>query len=399
LQNLNFLDYLGRITSILSIVLFGSFLLLTSSRTAAQPADNSKLLPPSIGENWRAVGSEKKLNPDEWAILPNADVYAEYGLQILANRSYTDGERKINLEVFEMKFASGAYGLYTYNQGSFGANRREIYSGRYLFSISTDKDDLTGANIDQTLIEYLKKLPLDTAGEHPYLQLHLPEENKIEGSERYLFGPIVLSQLKNFVHLKDQINFMGGTEVVTADYRNGAGRMNLLIIEYHTPQSATEGLAKVTAQSNSLPQEEKDRQIIKRIGNYVVNAVNIQDLNAAQKTVSQIKYTKKLIWEGTKYTDIPLQFRPPDPAAVMEAKRTIYIVVRSLYTVALLMTGTIFMGVIVGTSYFYLRRYRRRKLGLDEIFGDSSIRLNLDLDDYLLDSEDSTIKRLGSGKG
>src|SRR5262245_4715721 len=278
----------------------------------AQPADNNKLLPPSIGENWRAVGSEKRLNPDEWGILPNADVYTEYGLQSLANRSYTDGERKINLELFEMKFASGAYGLYTYNQGSFDANRLEFYSGRYLFSISTDNNDLTGANIDQTLIQYLKKLPVNTAGEHPYLQLHLPEENKIDGSERYMFGPIALGRLKNFVHLKDLVNFMGGTEVVTADYRNGAGRMNLLIIEYHTPQSATEGLTKLTAHLNSLPQEEKDRQIVKRIGNYVVNAVNIQDLNGAQKTVSQIKYTKRLIWEGTKYTDIPLQFRPPD---------------------------------------------------------------------------------------
>lgn len=381
------------------MILFGSFLLLISSRTAAQSADNDKLLPPIIGERWRAVGSKRKLNADEWGILPNADVYAEYGLQSLANRTYSDGERKINLEVFEMKFVSGAYGLFTYNQGSFGANRQEFYSGRYLFSVSTDKNDLTGANIDQNLIEFLKKLPEDTAGEHPYLQLHLPEENKIAGSERYLFGPIALGQLKNFAHLKDLVNFMGGTEVVTADYRNGAGRMNLLIIEYHTPQSATAGHAKVNAHFNSLPQEEKERQIVKRIGNYIVNAVNIQELDSAQKTVSQIKYTKKLIWEGSKYTDIPLQFRPPDPVAVAEAKRTIYILVRSLYSVAILLTGTFFMGVIAGTTYFYLRRWRRRKLGLDELFGDSGQSIRLNLDDYFLDSEDSTIKRLGSGKG
>lgn len=398
MQNLNFPGYLSRITSI--ICLFGSILILNSSTISAQPANKEILLPSSIGERWRAAGSEKRLNPDQWSILPDADVYAEYGLQNLSIRSYTDGHRKINIEVFEMKFTSGAYGLFTYNQGSFAGNRQEFYSGRYLFGVSTDKNDIKdGAYIDQALIEELKKLSSEKAGEHPYLQSHLPEENKISGSEKYMLGPVALGRLKNFSHLKELINFMGGTEVVTADYRNGAGRMNLLIIEYHTPQLATEGLARLNAHLNSISPEEMERQIVKRIGNYIVNAVNIQDLGGAQKILSQIKYTKKVIWEGTKYTDIPLDSRPPDTAAIAEAKRTIYILVQSLYSVVFLLTGTFFMGVIAGTTYFYWRRYRRRKLGLDELFGDTGESIRLNLDDYLLDSTDSTIKRLGSGKG
>jgi hypothetical protein len=399
LQNLNFPDYLSRIASIISMILFGSFTVLIPSSTAAQQANKEGLLPLSFGR-WQASGSVRTLNPDQWSVLPNADIYAEYGLQHLSNRSYTDGQQKINLEVFEMKFASGAYGLYTYNQANLTADRQEFYSGRYLFSLSTTQKDLTDiARIDQGLIEDLKKLPVDTAGEHPYLQSHLPEENKIADSERYLLGPVALSQLKNFAHLKDLIDFQGGTEVVTAAYRNGNGRMNLVIIEFHTPQSAKAGLARLTAHLNSLPQEEKEQQILKRVGNYIVNAVGIQDISAAQKIINQIKYTKQIIWEGSKFTDIPLEARPPDPTAIAEAKRTIVILVRSLYYVVLLITGTFFMGVLAGTTYFYWRRYRRRKLGIDDIFGDLGDSIRLNLDDYLLDSEDSTIKRLGSGKG
>jgi hypothetical protein len=397
LQNLKFQVYLNRLSSVLLLILFGSLMTIITVSASAQSAKRENLLPSILSERWRIAGSEKTLNSEQWSVLPDADIYAEYGLQNLTNRSYTDGQRKINLEIFEMKFISGAYGLFTYHQGSLGEERQEFYSGRYLISLSIDQNNISkGEKIDQHLIEELKKLPLDSAGEHPYLQLHLPEENKIANSDRYILGPVAVGRLKNFSHLKDLIDFRGGTEVVTADYRNGNGRMNLVIIEYHTPQSASAGFSQLTAHINSLSQEEQERQILKRIGNYIVNAVNIQDLGAAQKVIGQIKYTKKVFWEGSKYSDIPLHSRPLDTVAINEAKRAIYIVVQSLYSVALLVTGTFFMGLIAGTTYFYWRRYRRRKLGLDEIFGDESIRLNLD--DYLLDSEDSTIKRLGSGK-
>jgi hypothetical protein len=380
------------------MILFGSFMVLIPSSTAAQTANT--LLPSSIGGRWQAAGPVRNLNPDQWNVLPHADIYAEYGLQNLTNRSYTDGQQKINLEVFEMKFISGAYGLYTYNQANLTADRQEFYSGRYLFSLSTAQKDLTDiAKIDPGLVEELKKLPVDRSGEHPYLQKHLPEENKIAGSERYLLGPVALGQLKNFVHLKDLVDFQGGTEVVTAAYRNGSGRMNLVIIEFHTPQSAKEGLTRLTAHLNSLSQEEREQQILKRVGNYIVNAVGFQDKSAAQNIINQIKYTKQIIWEGNKFSDIPLDYRPPDPTAIAEAKRTIYILVSSLYYVVLLISGTFFMGVLAGTTYFYWRRYRRRKLGIDDIFGDLGESIRLNLDDYLLDSEDSTIKRLGSGKG
>src|SRR5262249_24307821 len=131
-------------------------------------------------------------------------------------------------------------------------------------------------------------------GQLPSLPLHLPERDKIAESEKYIIGPIALTKLKSFCELKDVINFDGGVEAVVTDYRNGNGQMNLILVEYKTPQMASDNYARFQGYFNTLPQIEKDRRILKRVGNYVVIAVNIQDMPAAQNIVGQIKYETKI---------------------------------------------------------------------------------------------------------
>ena len=167
-----------------------------------------------------------------------------------------------------------------------------------------------GADSDQQLFEAIKPNLIGGEGEFPSLPLHLPEADRIAGSEKYIIGPAALSRLKNFSGLKDAIGFGSGAEVTTADYRSGGGQMNLIIVEYYTPQSASDGQARIQDHFNALPQPEKDRLILKRIGNYVAAMSNIQDMPAAQNIVGQIKYEKKIYWAGRKFTDIPLDFPP-----------------------------------------------------------------------------------------
>jgi hypothetical protein len=364
-----------------------------NSHAAQQLRD---LLPARLGETWRAAGQARIWNIEQFSALPDADVYSEYGLQKIISRAYTNGKTIVTVEIFDLRFISGAYGLFTFNRVFLQPNRRELYEGRYLVSISSDSD---GKVIDQSFIEAVKPGLIGEVGQFPFLPSHLPEQDKIAESEKYIVGPAALAKLQVFGDLKNLVGFDGGVEAIMADYRNGDGIMNLMIIEYHTPQSASDGYARIEGYFNSLPQQEKEKRMLKRTGNYVVEAVNIQDRASAQNIIGQIKYEAKVYWAGRKLSDVPLEFRPPDPVALEEARRTVQVLLRSFYWIGAMLLSAILLGIIAGSSLFYWNRYRRRKLGLDHLFSDAGGSLRLNLDDYLLAPEEKSIRQIGEGDG
>jgi hypothetical protein len=368
--------------------------LLTAQVVQAQTSDRV-ILPDSLGQKWRAVGPARVLAGQRLSSLPNAGALAEYGLQRVISRVYTDGGAESPVEVFELNLIPNAYGLFTFNRGQLPPNSREFLQGRYVVRISR-----RGAGVDpdadRQIFEAIKPDLIGGEGELPALPMHLPEADKIAESEKYVIGHAALARLKNFSDLKDAIGFGTGAEVVTADYRNGAGQMNLIAVEYYSPQSADDGEARIRDHFNALPQDEKDRLIIKRVGNYVVAVSKIQDRQAAENIISQIKYQKKVYWAGRKFTDIPLEYRPPDPLALEEYTRTVKTMVRSFYWTGIALLSAILLGFAAGFSLFQWKRYRRRKLGLENVFSDAGGSLRLNLDDYLL-PEPPQIKRIGEG--
>jgi hypothetical protein len=361
----------------------------------AQAQVGSALLPDNPGGDWRAVNRTRILKSDEWSILPDAPIYTEYGLQRLHSRVYRKGDAKATVEIFEMRYPSEAYGLFTFNRGSLSPNRREFYVGSYLFSIDSVLND---QQLDSSLIEILKKSLPNQSGNLSLLPSHLPEQHKIAGSEKYLVGPAALARLKDFSALKDVIKFDGGVEIVVADYKIEDDAMGLMIIEYHTPQLASDGQRSITKYLDSLSQNDKGSRIFKRVGNYLVHAINVKDTTEAENLIGQIKYEYKVYWEGKKYSDIPIDFRPPDPAAIEEGNRTLKIMIRSFYWVGALMSSSLLLGLVAGAAFFYWRRYRRRKLGMDDLFSDAGESVRLNLEDYLLRPGQSAAKQIGDGR-
>jgi len=353
-----------------------------------------ELLPDRLGDRWRALGPARILDARSLLSLPDADVQGEYGLQRVISRVYADDKIRASVDVFELNFISNAYGLFTFNRGNLPANSREFYRGCYVVRVSPPTPD---ENFAQQIFEAIKPNLTGREGQLSSLPLHLPEQDKIAESEKYIIGPAALTKLKNFSELKDVIKFDAGVEAATADYRSGGGQMSLIIVEYHTPQLASDGHTQIQAHFNTLPQIEKDRRIFKRIGNYVVAAVNIQDMPAAQNIVGQIKYQTKVYWAGRKLSDIPLEYRPPDPVEIEEATRTVQILLRSFYWMGAMLLSALLLGLGAGASLFYWKRYRRRKLGLDDLFSDAGGSVRLNLDDYLL-PDNPQIKQIGEGE-
>jgi hypothetical protein len=369
-------------------------LLLTAQAVQAQTSDK-EILPDRLSQKWRAVGPARVLAGPGLSSLPDADALGEYGLRRVISRVYTDGSVESPVEVFELNLIPSAYGLFTFNRGKLPSNSREFLQGRYVVRVSR-RDSGADAEADRQIFEAIKPDLIGGEGELPSLPMHLPEANKIAESEKYIIGPAALSRMKNFSDLKDAIGFGVGAEVVTADYRNGDGQMNLIVVEYYSPQSAQDGEARIQNYFNTLPQNEKDRVILKRVGNYVVAMSKIQDMAAAQNIIDQIKYQKKIYWAGRKFTDIPLEYRPTDPVALEEYTRTVKTMVRSFYWTGIALLSALLVGFAAGFSLFQWKRYRRRKLGLENVFSDAGGSLRLNLDDYLL-PDNSQIKRIGEG--
>jgi hypothetical protein len=375
----------------------------TSNATAIEKtgsessSSQNELLPGRLGNSWRHSGSIITINSEKFSDFPDADIHAEYGLRRIIKRPYTDGKSRLSIDIFEMNYVSGAYGLFTYNRSKREPGSLEFYQGRYLVRISSGSTNTDPAHVmNDSLATAIKSNMTGEEGEFPRLPSHLPNQDKIADSEIYVIGPAVLSRVNHLQEFKDIIDFEGGAEVVTADYRNGKDVMKLIIVEYHTPQSSSFGYEKFQDAYNSLIDSEKNRRVIKRIGNYIVLALNVDDIQAAQNIVGQIKYEARIYWAGRNIGDIPIQFRPPDTVAIEEAKRTTIVVIRSFYWIGAMLLSAILIGIIAGGSLFYWNRYRRRKLGLDDLFSDAGGTVRLNLDDYLLPPEETPVKQIGN---
>lgn len=359
---------------------------IKTERPPQTPAIKIATLPDKIGAHWRAIGNSRVLNADQSLVLPDGAIYAEYGLQNLTTRFYTDGKVKVAVELFQTQFPSEAYGLLTFTRSTKRRKDLAFYAGPLLVQVSAESEEDT---IDQSFLADLKTVLATEEGELPALPFNLPEQGKIAGTERYVIGPLALAQMKEFEGLKNVVNFSGGTHAVMANYGDANSKLGLIIVEYHTPQLASDGHSQFQNYFNNLTRQEKSSWLLKRIGNYVVAAADVQDIQAAESIIAQVKYSPKVYWEGKKITDLPIQFRPPDPLAIQEASQTASMIVRTFYWIGIMITGAIIIGFITGGSFFYWKRYRRRKLGVDDIFSDAGGTVRLNLDDYLLSPGDS----------
>ncbi len=348
---------------------------IINAPVAETPLTPERFLPNAIGDKWRASGASKTTQGDALVKLLNGDVLAEYRVQKLAARVYAKGAAKHTVEIYGLLTWAGAYGLHTFFQLK---PARSFHAGRYAVRIMGDA-------VDEAFFNAVKDQFAEMSSRAPNLPSELPKPVE---HVHYLWGSRALSQSPSFAGWKEVMSFTGGTEAAITDYANGGGKMSVMLIEYQTPQFATDGL---TVLQNYPSQEQK---IVKRIGNYVVVADHIQDRTAAESLLKQIRYRKEIYWEGKKYSNIPLEFRAPDRTGLKEAAETAAMIVRAFFWIGILSVSTIILGIVIGTSFFYWRRYQRRKLGLDDLFSDAGGTIRLNLDGYLLEANTEKQKLL-----
>lgn len=351
------------------------------------------LLPDSLA-GLRATTELKQVGKDNLSDLveDKAPFYREYNVTSAVSREYG----RVRVDVFETQNQMAAFGLFTFNGAADSKNPRELergsegvffddkvvfFKGRFFIQIS----DATHRSIHDTLVGYDSPIARALAAEiksgnpavtRPALLESLPASAMVADSQRYFLGP---ESLNSYVgHARDMFDFAGDTEAVAAEYNQPGGMspaagspagssqmLKIAIVEYHTPQFATDAMTRATGYLSSLPENEQQQIILKRVGNYVVEAVNVRDRAMAESLVNSVQYPYTVKWLRN-----PL-WPTNDPFRVQKAAQML---VSTFGLLGLILGTVLVVGSVFGTTIFLKRRKRQQ-----EVFSDAGGMLRLDI--------------------
>ena len=195
----------------------------------------------------------------------------------------------------------------------------------------------------------------------PVLIKHLPEWETVRSNATITDNVGDLKQVLGERIVFESLEFAPGTEAVTASY--GVGK--LLIIEYPTPQAATEANVKFQQFAQSQP------FVYRRIGNYSTFVFDAPDQAAANTLLDQINYGKTVQWLGE------------DPFLLKKFERYIAttgrdVALSTVFFIIVVFSTAIMLGVIVGLLYFRFREKQRAGMAA---FSDAGGLTRLNLDD------------------
>jgi hypothetical protein len=340
----------------------------------------------------KATGDIKQFNADNLAELvgDQATIYREYYVTRAASRQY--GAARV--DVFATSHPFGAFGLFTFyhwneNIGTLAYHPLVSWKDNYFIRVAAaNGQPRQPTSGDAVLAKAVAaELPTLKPDERPVILRSLPEGSWIKSEPHYYLGPEALNTA--VPGTRDLYAFNGDAEAVVAYYlpnkpvtdannltakqsakpaATPAAPMKLIIVEYHTPQFAYDAIARANDYVNSLPEADQQRVIIKREGNYIVQAVNFDDRNAAQAIVDAVQYPYGVQW--LHHPSIP----SPDP---FRAQKAAQMLLSTFGLLGLLLGSVILCGSIFGTTMFLKRRKR-----MQAVFSDAGDMLRLEINPF-----------------
>lgn len=351
---------------------------VTAIATARPTAE---LLPERLA-GVKATGELQGFGRDNLAAIvgEKATAYQEY----LVTEAYERQYGVARVEIFQTENSFAAFGLFTYAAGAsktavaapdFGSASARLadavifWKNNYLVRVTAPGavplQDSLARSLSDTLGRNKQAIKL------PPLLESLPHQQAIAASHRYFLGP---ESLNDYVERgRDMFGFAGDAEAAMAEYAPSAepaaqtASARLLIVEYHTPQFAYDALARIDTYMATLSEEERNQIIVKRQGNYIVEATNFDDREFAQGLIDSVEYpyTVKLLDPLSPYTD---------PFHTQKAARML---ISTFSIMGLAIVVVLFIGTTLGTIIFLKRRKQQR-----EMFSDAGGMVRLDLDPF-----------------
>lgn len=235
----------------------------------------------------------------------------------------------------------------------------------FLFSIAVILCLTSGVFAQQKPIPQAKSQEISDSDGLPVLLKHLPDWENVRNSAKYVNN---VNDLRQAIGERDALNaidFVAGTEAVTAPYEQG----KLLIVEFAAPQVSVETDEKV---GQMLAQPGQNPPFVyRRIGNYNAFVFDAPDQAAANALLDQVKYEKTIQWLGT------------NPFLLHRAERKFINDTSDLFVNTLLMIVSglglaILTGIGAGLIFFFVRQQKRATM---VAFSDAGGMTRLNLDD------------------
>lgn len=277
-------------------------LICLCSSPLARAADKAAFLPHSFA-GWTESGAVKTTASPDQADGAYPAVLKEYGFSDSETATYTrDDGRKLTVKAAQFGDASGAYGAFTfYRQPAMKVEeigtKAASLNNRILFFRS---NVLVDANFDRVtemsaaeLRELAAVLPSakGSADNLPNLPEYLSKKDAVANSAKYVLGPQAL--LASHAPLSpEQIDFSVAPEVLYQDYTSHDGDMTLTIINYPTPQIATERVRNLQGarQANGSP------LLVRRSGPLVDIVTGAVGSGDARDLLNSVNYEAEVTW-------------------------------------------------------------------------------------------------------
>ena len=187
-----------------------------------------------------------------------SSAFREYGYVSSETQSYVHANDRIEVALYKFKDVSGAYGAYSFlrqpdmakadltEHSSASSNRALALEGDLVLDIHADHITDRGREL-KSLVSAVAQHAQD--GLLPSLWQHLPQDNIVPRSDRYILGPHTLDQLFPG-NLGGSLGFQNGAEAEVAHYRLNGQDAELLVADFPTPQLAQQQLASLQKKFN-----------------------------------------------------------------------------------------------------------------------------------------------------
>ena len=378
----------------------------------ASPGTLARLLPETLA-GFKATTEIRQVTSGNIGELAadKSGVFREYLVLSAISREYA-GAR---VDVFETRNEFAALGLFTFNSAAIKSKPVEIElgsggarsEGEVLFWKGNIFVRIHDANPKpargrSAVYEAIARavadsiVPASSSVTRPPLLDSLPAGSLVPHSQRYVLGPEALSAFVD--HAREMFEFVGETEAVVGEYSRVTGEnsgnaqpkqsdnslarsqvaapasptspLRLVIIECHTPEFATDELARITGYVSALPEVEQQKIVFKRTGNYIVAGVNVDDKEFAEGLINSVQYPYTVKWLRNPLWPTNDPFRTQKAAEML---------LSTFGLLGLILLTVLIGGTIFGTSVFLKRRKQQR-----EIFSDAGGMLRLDIEPFAL---------------
>lgn len=343
------------------------------------PEDVAKALPRDLDGFQMLGGVHHRIESDDTesaAVTSSASGSAEY--------LSTEGT-KYSVELIRFERDSDAYSLLTRTaQRARNSNQapdikltREIGTtsftlpGRVVFFKGTSFVIVSNAGNESVNAIKLAKALAETLpkgeGDVPILVKHLPQWETVQSNVVYDAGFRSLKEIVPNQPILDAITSEGDADVVRATY----GTAQFVLIEFNTPQLASDNDRAVTAKLAELRQQGQPVPTsYRKVGNYSVFVFNGASEAEANNLIDQVEYAQMVTWLGH------------NPYLLEKAQRDYYettagVLVSVVKASGLSLLACLGIGGLIGAVLFSRRRAQQRAT---EAYSDAGgmLRLNLD---------------------